>query len=321
MADPFLPRKAMLGQEDDIVKCIRCFVCMHCLRTTRDYKCALNPVIGRELEYFTRNSPPEAALDVLVAGGGPGGMITAVTAAERGHRVRLFEASDRLGGQLAFEERVPFKRDLFDYIGVLERRMARAGVDVNLNSRLTPEIAESLKPDAIIAAVGADSILPPIPGIDGKNVRFLPDLREDGGVFGGRVVILGGGLVGCETAIHLFRMGKQVTIVEMRDDFAADAPGFHKDAIRLELKKGIALKLNTRVVRITGEGVFCEDIEGKEVFFDADTVFCAAGLDPRLNEVEALRFCALRFYTIGDCVRPGQVTRAVSDGYYAALDL
>jgi len=321
MADPFLPNKAMLGREDDIVKCIRCFVCMHCLRTTRDYKCALNPIIGRELEYFTRSTPPEAPLDVLVAGGGPGGMYAAATAAERGHRVKLFEASARLGGQLCFEEHVDFKKDLFDFIGVMERRMARAGVEVKLNSRLTPDIAGPLNPDAIIAAVGADFILPPIPGIDGSNVRFLPDLREDADVFGECVLVLGGGLVGCETAIHLFRMGKQVTIIEMRGDYAVDAPGFHKEAIRLELKKGIELKLNTRAMKITREGMLCEDIEGEEVFFAADSVFCAAGLYPRLSEVEALRFCAPRFFTVGDCIRPGQVTQAVSDGYYAALDL
>ena len=321
IADPYLPQKAMLGREDDIVKCIRCFTCMHCLRTTRDYKCALNPIIGRELDYFTYNTLPGASKNVLVAGGGPGGMYAAVTAAERGHRVTLFEASGRLGGQLNNEEHIPFKKDLFDFVGVLERRIARAGVEVKLNARLTPELAESLKPDAIIAAVGAEYILPAIQGIEGKNVRFLPALREKSDVFGKSVLVLGGGLVGCETAIHLFNQGKEVTIIEMLDDYATDAPYFHKEAIRTQLELGIPIKLNTRAVRVTNEGLVCTDKDGEEVLFKADTVFCAVGMNPRLDEVEALRFCAPQFFTVGDCIRPGQVTQAVSDGYYAAIDL
>jgi len=321
MADPYLPQKAMFGREDDITKCMRCFTCMNCLRSTRDMKCALNPVIGRELESFTRCSVPEASLRVLVAGGGPAGMYAAVTAAERGHSVTLFEASDRLGGQLNDEEQVPFKKDLLDFVGVLERRLERAGVEVRLNTRLTPELAESLAPDAIIAAVGAEYVVPPVEGIDGANVCFLPALKEAGDVFWKRVVVLGGGLVGCETAIHLFNRGKEVTIVEMRDDYAADAPFFHKEAIRIQLQKGIPMHLNTRAVKVTAEGLVCVDGEGKEALFPADTVFCAAGMRPRTGEAEALRFCAPRFFTVGDCNRPGQVTQAVSDGYYAALDL
>ena len=321
LADPFFPRKIMLGQDDDIVKCMRCFTCLDQPRTTRDVKCTLNPVIGRELEFLTRRQPPDAPLRVLVAGGGPGGMYAAVTAAERGHRVTLFEASGRLGGQLNCEEHIPFKKDLYEFTGVLRRRIKRAGVEVKLDTRLTPELAGSLNPDAIIAAIGAGYIVPSIPGIDGENVLFPPALNEPGDVFGKRVVIIGGGLVGCETAIHLNSQGKDVTVVEMSGDFAPDAPFFHKAAIRVQMRQGVKVKLNTRAIGVTAEGLVCIDDSGKELFFPADTIFCAAGMRSRLDETEALRFCAPRFFTVGDCNHPAQLIQAVSDGYHAALDL
>jgi len=320
IADPFLPAKARLGRNEDIVKCMRCFVCMNQMLNTRSMKCALNPVIGRELEHM-HALPLSEPKRILVAGGGPAGMQAAIAAAGRGHSVILCEASDALGGQLKCEKYVPFKRELYDYVRILRNRMERAGVEVRLNSKVTPELVRSLNPDVLIAALGAEYIVPEIPGIKGENVRFLPALQQENPGFGKRVVVLGGGLVGCETAIHLRDMGHKVTIVEMCEDFAKDAPVFHKRAIGIQFREGITLELNTRVVEITKEGVRCAGPGGKEEFFPADTVFCAAGLRAREAEREELRNTVPFFFAVGDCVSPGQVTQAVSGGYYAALDI
>jgi len=266
--------------------------------------------------------PASSSKRVLVAGGGPGGMTAAIIAAERGHRVTLCEVSGRLGGQLLFEEHIPFKQSLYDYIRVSALRMERLGVEVHLDTPATPELAAKLMPDVIIAAVGADYIVPDITGIHSETVRFLPSLGDLEKNFGKRVVVLGGGQVGCETAIHLSKTGRNVTIIEMKDEYAPDAALFHRLAIRLQIAaEGVRVELNMKAVAIREKALICGDAAGNERIFEADTFFCAVGMRSRAEAVEALRFCAPQFFTVGDCVRPGQVTQTISDGHYAALDI
>lgn len=324
MADPELPRKARMGREDEIVHCMRCFACMTNIPTTRNMRCALNPVIGRELEL--RNTPEKAAVSkrVLVAGGGPGGMKAAVTAADRGHQVILCEASDRLGGQINCEEHIPFKKDYVAFRDTLIRMVEQRSdsIQVRLNTPVTREVAEQIAPDAIIAAVGAKPVIPPIQGIDDKRVVFVDELRQPNPSFGDRVVILGGGLVGCETAIWLREQGKKVAVVEMQNDFAVDAPIFHKTAVKLRMKElGVNLCLGTRAVAITDEGLLGQTQDGSEITFPADTILCAAGMKAQHQLVAELLTAAPEVYPIGDCVRAGQAFWAVSGGYFAALDL
>lgn len=324
MADPELPNKARTGREDEIVHCMRCFACMANIPTTRNMRCALNPAIGRELEL--RCLPEKAPLSkrVLVVGGGPGGMKAAITAADRGHRVILCEASDRLGGQINCEEHIPFKKDYVAFRDWLVRMVERRtdSIEVRLNTPVDGACAKNLAPDAIIVAAGAQPIIPPIPGMDDRKVVFVDELRKKDPVFGKRVVILGGGLVGCETAIWLREQGKTVTVVEMRNDFAGDAPVFHKTAVRLEMQElGIDLRLNTTAVAVTDEGLLARTGAGEELLLPADTILCAAGMRARHALVEELLSAAPEVYPVGDCVRAGQVFWAVTGGYFAALDL
>ena len=318
IADPFLPQKALEGRDEDIVKCIRCFVCMDTLRGTRNIRCALNPLIGREFEHKLL-PPPGPRKKVLVAGGGPAGMEAALTAARRGHEVILCEASDQLGGQILGEQDIPFKKDLYYFGQQLARQLEATGVEVRLHTPATREFAESLQPDIIIAALGAEPIIPDIPGIDGKNVISLKDLRKKGLDFGAKVVILGGGLVGCEIAIHLNRQGKMVTVVEMADDWARDAPRLHKIAMDVELRKGVDLRLNTKGIKITGKGLVSQEADGNTVLIRADTVFCAAGM--RSRSAEALRDIAPIFKIVGDCRVPSQMFEATTGGYWAAMTI
>ena len=320
LADPALPKKVEQNRTDEILRCIRCFTCHAERMLTQTRICALNPEIGRE--YEARFAPPATTSKrVLIAGGGPGGMQAAVTAARRGHRVTLCEKSGRLGGNLNCEENVPFKSAFPKYIRTMARRMALAGVEVRLNTEVTPEFVRDFAPDALFVAVGAEAAIPPLPGARGKNVVYGTKLSEQEERIGRRVAVLGGGLVGCESGLHLALKGHEVTIVEMRDAVAVDANPRHRPLLLRQLEAHTDLRTGLTAKAVTETGLVCVDGEGREVVIEADTVLIAAGLRPRTETVDALRGCAPIVELIGDCVRPGIIREATFRACHAALDL
>jgi NADPH-dependent 2,4-dienoyl-CoA reductase/sulfur reductase-like enzyme len=317
LADPFLPRKAYEGRDDEIVRCCRCFACMAERLTTGLRICALNPVIGHEYEHkFT--PPPTKPKKVLIAGGGPSGMQCAITAAERGHEVTLCEKTAELGGALKAERGISFKEDLYKFIEVKALEMEKAGVEVKLNTEVTPELANSVAPDVLIVAVGSEPLVPPIPGIE--KAVMADDLPGIGAKLGQRVVVIGGGLVGCETALHLAMEGRDVTVVEMKDDVCTDANPRHRPLLLAELGRHVVCLVGTRAAKVTGEGIICETKDG-EVLVPADAIVCAAGRVPNRAARGALADCAPYIDAIGDCIRPANVAQAVFRGYFAALDI
>jgi pyruvate/2-oxoglutarate dehydrogenase complex dihydrolipoamide dehydrogenase (E3) component len=170
--------------------------------------------------------------------------------------------------------------------------------------------------------VGAAPIVPGIPGIPGKNVIVAADIHKAGVKVGKRVIIMGGGLVGCDEAIHLAMQGKDVTVVEMLGDYARDANEALKIALGIEfVKYNIKVLTNTHGKAVEDEGLLCTGPEGKEVLYRADTVVCAIGQKALKSVVDQLRGTAPEFYFIGDCVKPQKVTEAVQAGYDAAMDL
>ncbi|MDR3278055.1 MAG: FAD-dependent oxidoreductase [Oscillospiraceae bacterium] len=319
LADPFLPRKAMAGREDEIVRCCRCFTCMAERVATGLRICALNPVIGSEYELGF--APPAAEpKKVLIAGGGPGGMQCAITAAKRGHTVILCEKTDKLGGALNSERGIPFKEDLYRFIGTKTLELAKAGAEVRLNTPVTPELAAQIAPDALVIAVGAVPIIPDLPGID--RAVAANDLPERIGEVGKRVAILGGGLVGCEAAVHLALAGHDVTVVELRAELCPDANARHRPLLLDKLRElPITARTGVRGARVTPEGLVCVNERGEEELLRADTVLLAAGQRPNRADADPLRRAAPFVTELGDCVKPGQVTQAVFRGYFAALDL
>lgn len=322
IADPFLPRKAMEGRDEDIRKCMRCHHCMDTIIVTRDTACAINPVIGEEELYFSPPAPAKTSKKVLIAGGGPGGMQAALSAADRNHQVILCEATDQLGGQIRCEAHVDFKKNYYAFRAWLIHQIEQhANIEVRLNTKVDPALVESIQPDSLICAIGAQPITPNIPGIDDPRVINCKELAEDTPNVGQRVVVIGAGLVGAETAIHFRRENKQVTLIEARDDFAIDSNIFHKMALNIELRDGIDLHLNTKVEAITKEGVVAVDSTGQQHVFAADTIFCAVGMHSLSDEREALRRSIMDFWPIGDCVQPGKVAAAVHHGYYAGIDI
>jgi 2,4-dienoyl-CoA reductase-like NADH-dependent reductase (Old Yellow Enzyme family)/thioredoxin reductase len=321
LADPFLPRKVMLGRDDEIVRCIRCFTCLAERMQTQTRICSVNPIIGREYEsrFALPASDPKK---VLVAGGGPGGMKAAVTAAERGHMVILCERSGELGGALKCEKAIPFKKDLYGLIRSLEIQMKKAGVEVRLNTEVTRELAEREAPDVLVLAVGAAPVIPLIPGIDSAKVIPANNLSDSGITIGRKVVILGGGLVGCESAVHLAQEKRDVTVIEMMKDIMADANPRQRPII-LEMFAGLQVRVATEMkgVKITGEGLICVDGSGKEKLFEADTIICAVGQHPLRELVDGLLDAAPEVVQVGDCVKPQKITEALYRGYHAGLDI
>ena len=176
-ADPDTPVKAEQGRPEEIRPCLRCLSCFSHVIQGGEYSCAVNPKIGESLEYIY-DIVPEAKekKKVLIAGGGIAGMQAAITAAERGHEVILCEKTDRLGGVLRCEEKVPFKKHLHEYLEYQARKVSEADIDVRMNTEVTPEYAESVGADVVIAALGAEESISPIPGIDGPNVISAQEL-------------------------------------------------------------------------------------------------------------------------------------------------
>jgi 2,4-dienoyl-CoA reductase-like NADH-dependent reductase (Old Yellow Enzyme family)/thioredoxin reductase len=320
LADPYLPWKVMSNREEEIIRCMRCYTCMAERGVTKTRRCALNPQIGREIEGFQIQLAPKRQ-KVLIAGGGPGGLEAALIAAQRGHKTILCEKTERLGGIPNCEEGVPFKEAMFGFAKTMEHLLRREGVEIRLNTPVTAAYAEEENADVLICAVGSEPLVPPLPGIDGRNVipvSALPARRKD---IGQKVIVLGGGLAGCETAVHLADVGKAVVLVEMRDTLAPDANHFQGGILLERLRGRVEIMLGYKGICITEAGLYCMSPDGSEAFISADTVILAAGQRPNRRDAEALLNAAPRVYQIGDCVAPRDMTAAIYQGYHAAMDV
>ena len=318
LADPELPMKVMSNREDEIVRCLRCFTCMAERPTTGTRRCTVNPLIGRECEGLEM-TPAAKSRKVFVAGGGVAGMQAALTAARRGHKVTLFEKSDALGGILKSEQAIPFKYEMYQLSLSLSRMLEREQVTIRLNTALTPEILDREQPEALIIAVGSSPIVPPLPGMDGDNVVIVNNYYLEKDRVKDRVVVLGGGLAGCECAVHLGMEGKEVHLVEMRDALAVDCNIRHRPILIKQVEQFTTVHTGCQGLRVTGEGLVCRNSDGEEILIPGQTVICAVGQRPNRAQVDALRFGAPFVREIGDCARVSNITNAIYQGHHAAL--
>lgn len=320
LADPFLPRKVMENRDEEIVKCLRCFTCMAERAATSTRRCTVNPLIGREME-GDEVMPAPVKKKVLVAGGGPGGLYAAYTAARRGHQVILCEKEDKVGGILKSEQALPFKHEMYELAGTYELLARNAGVEIRTSTEVTKEYAEKENADALIIAAGSRPLVPPIPGLNGENVVIVNNYYKEKEKVTDEVVVFGGGLAGCECAIHLGMEGKKVHLVEMRSELAPDANVRHRPLLLKEIAKYAEVHTNYRGLEVTGEGVWCENENGEKVLVPGTSVICALGQRSRTDVVENLRDCAPYVAVIGDASKVSTITNAVYWGYHAALDI
>lgn len=320
LADPFLPRKVVENRENEIVKCLRCFTCMAERAATSTRRCTVNPLIGREIE-GSEVYPAPVKKKVLVAGGGPGGLYAAYTAARRGHQVILCEKEAEFGGILKSEQALPFKREMYELSNTYALFARNAGVEIRTSVEVTPEYVEKEAPDALIVAVGSQPLVPPIKGLDGDNVVIVNNYYLEKEKVTDQVVVFGGGLAGCECAIHLGQEGKQVHLVEMRTELAPDANVRHRPLLLKEIEKYVTVHTGCRGLEVRPDGVLCETEDKQQILVPGTSVICALGQRSRSTLADSLRDSAPFVRVIGDAHRVSTITNAVYEGYHAALDI
>ncbi|MCF0142403.1 MAG: FAD-dependent oxidoreductase, partial [Parasporobacterium sp.] len=320
LADPELPRKVTENRTEEIVRCLRCFTCMAERAATSTRRCTVNPLIGREMDGVEVYPAPKKK-KVLVAGGGPGGLYAAYTAARRGHQVILCEKESEVGGILKSEQALPFKQEMYELSNTYKLLAEKEGVEIRLNTEVTAEYVEKEKADALIIAVGSEPLVPPIKGLEGDNVIVVNNLYKEKDKLSDTVVVFGGGLAGCECAVHLGREGKKVQLVEMRDELCPDANVRNRPLLLKELDKTATVHTGLKGLEVTKEGIICEDKEGNQKLVEGTTVICALGQRSRTATVESLMDAAPFVRVIGDAARVSTITNAVYWGYHAALDI
>ncbi len=350
IADPFLPEKAKTGREKEIVHCVACAQgCFDNLFKLKHVECLCNPVAGYERErILTKSENPKK---VMVIGGGAAGMNAAIAAFDRGHNVSLYEKRDRLGGQLHLAAAPPGRAEFAELARDLERQVQCRNIPVYLNHPVDRSVIAGEKPDHIILATGGKPMTPPVPGIELPHVVQAWDVLAKKVYTGRRVVVVGGGAVGVETALFLAEKGtltgdilkflminqaedaetlyelsttgtKKITLIEMMDKIGKDFGkttrwGMLQDVSRF----GIETLVATKAIEITKEGIRVETGENETEEILADTVVIAAGARPDNRLEAAVKEMNIAVSVVGDAKGIGQAFDAVHQGFTAGVEV
>jgi len=347
LIDPEFPNKAVQGRLGEIRYCTACNTCFDQVFSAKPVTCAFNPAVGREKEFEI--IPAEKPKKVIVVGGGIGGMEAARVLKMRGHDVILYEKSDRLGGALNLAAIPPGREEFVTAVNYLSNEMVRLDVKIEMETEADRDVISEQKPDAIVLATGTTPIWPKIPGIDQKNVVHAHDILEAKAEVKGKVVIIGGGATGAETALfivkqkamspdvaiflaskkginpetalHFTRTGADVTVLEMMDRIGQDIGRTTRWTIIGELREySVKIVTLATATKITQEGVVYEH-EGQEKMANADTVVIAAGVESRKELARSLAGIFDEMYSLGDCVDPRHAMDAIHEAAQIARQI
>jgi len=317
ISDPEYGQKVYEGRGDDVVPCILCNKCQGNSQTPNLDICSVNPKIGFNSKIDRMIAAPAASRKVAVIGGGPAGMKAALTAAERGHKVTIFEKGDTLGGLLRHTDFASFQWPLKDYKDYLVSQVKKKGIDVQLKTTATPEMIKAKKYDAVLVAVGAEAVIPNIPGADGSNVYKAADVFGKEKALGKNVVVIGGDLIGTMTGMYLAENGHTVTVLTGSKELMK-SEGMHQDIDSYLDMKNFSFVTEAATRGISGGKVTYVDAKGAEKSIQADSVVIYAGFKPRQDEALKFSGTADRFFTIGDCYAVGGLVRACTRTAFAA---
>jgi len=316
LADPDWTNKAAAGKGCDIRECISCNKgCTDKIQNREFLSCVLNAENGYE---GTRKiTPAKSEKHLVIVGGGVAGMEAARVAVKKGHRVTLFEKNTSLGGQLELASIPPRKEEMRRFTRYLSHCMMQDGITLLLGEAATPEKILELKPDYVIVAAGADSAHFQIPGIDRACVCDAWDVLSQKTEVYGKTAVIGGGMVGCETAEYLAERGCKVSVIEMLDKIAAGESETILPTLKESYKRfGVSEYPSHKVEKIQDHQVLCKNKEGQEVAIDCDFVVLAMGAKPAVFDTAFLENAEIPFAKIGDCgERAADISNAVRTAY------
>ena len=349
IADPFFPEKARSGHEADIVHCVACGQgCFDNLFKMKAVECLCNPRAGYERSRAITKA--ETPLNVTVVGGGAAGMSAAIAAAERGHRVTLHESGNHLGGQLLLAGAPPGRDEFLELAADLERQVELSGATVLFNSNVDEQFLKESRPDAVILATGGRPITLPIPGVDLPHVVQAWDVLTENVAIGRRVVIIGGGAVGIETALLLAEKGtlsgealkfllvhgaesvedlyglathgsKDVTVIEMLPELGKNFGKSTRWGMMQDVERyGVKSRATARVIEITADCVRIE-CDGKAEKIPADSVVLAVGTKANNPLQETVAARGIPFQVVGDARNPAMVFDAIHQGFNAGREI
>jgi len=321
LADPELPRKAAAGRLDEIRPCVTCLEdCAGKGAEGIGRCCTVNPFAGHEYAWII--SPAPSKKRVLVIGAGPGGMQAALVAGQRGHEVQLWEQSAQLGGQIRFANMAPFKEEMAGILNYLKNALQNSPIVVRLGRPVRASGVVAFEPDVVIVATGSRPGLPNIPGIDTARVVQARDLYDGPWPAGDRVLVIGGGDIGCETAEWLAASGRQVNIVEITPRVLSRMKNIPRERLMARLvEKKVRIYIETKVVSIAACNVHLKKKDGQEFKLAADLVVLCINAHPEDDLFHELQGKIKEVVAVGDAASPGNLGTALRNATEAALKI